>query len=440
MNDKVNTLKEISYGKLTAFFIPLGVSASLTSVTHVIINGTLSRGEHAAFIIACYAVAMSIFGILERPMIVFRQTSSTLVADKPSFKLVGKFFLYVLAALMIVSAVIAFSPLGDWLYLNIFGATKQMVPAIAYTFQALLLVIVLSGIRGLYQGIIIIQHATNWLTIGVITRLIAMFVTAYLFTYFDYITSVSGALIFLVGMLVECIVSVYKGSHILNHEMAVEKPAELTKREVSSFYFPMMYYFLLQTLLIPVIYILLAKASDIEMSIASFALAFSITNLILGFFMYTHQLVLQFYKDHKQKVVRFLIIISIVPTILLCILCYTPVGLSFMQNVMGADLALSTATIGVLKFFIIKTLVFPWVDFLNGFLMLSRQTNKMIFAQLGNIATVVLSLIILLKISPQLNGVNGSIAASLGELVGFVIVCLIVYRMSDARKFKTNKK
>src|SRR5690625_7994846 len=84
----------LSYRQLSAFFIPLGISASLTSITHVIINGTLSRGEDAAFIIACYAVAMAVFGIIEKPMIVFRQASSALVTDKRSFKLLGIFFIY----------------------------------------------------------------------------------------------------------------------------------------------------------------------------------------------------------------------------------------------------------------------------------------------------------------------------------------------------------
>ena len=159
-----------------------------------------------------------------------------------------------------------------------------------------------------------------------------------------------------------------------------------------------MYYFLLQTILTPVIYILLAKSNDIEMSIASFALAFSITNLILGFFMYTHQLVLQFYAENKQKVIKFVIFASIIPTLLLCLLCYTPLGMTFMQGVMGADEALSLATITVLKFFIIKTLVFPWVDFLNGFLMLNRQTNKMLLAQIGNLIVVIISLLIFIQL------------------------------------------
>src|SRR5699024_4558549 len=159
----------------------------------------------------------------------------------------------------------------------------------------------------------------------------------------------------------------------------------LLKADVSRFYFPLAYYFLLQSLLVPIIYMLLGKSTNIEMSIASFALALSITTLILSFFMYTHQLVLQFYKDHKQKVITFLIFISIIPTLLLCLLCYTSLGPLFMTKIMGADETLSIATIAVLKFFIVKTLVFPWVDFLSGLLMLSRQTNRMLFAQVGNL-------------------------------------------------------
>jgi progressive ankylosis protein len=432
----VQSKSQISYIQLSSFFIPLGVSASLTSITHVIINGTLSRGEHAAFIIACYAIAMSLFSILERPMIVFRQTSSALVTDKKSFKLVGVFFIYILVATMLISVIIAFSPLGHWIYTTIFGATPNMVDAISLAFKVIILVVVFSGIRGLYQGIIITQLATNWLTIGVIARLIAMFITAYLMVKYDFITSVSGAIIFLVGMFIECLVSVYKGDSLLRKGLKPVDSPPLIKADISKFYFPLMYYFLMQTILIPVIYILLAKSSDIEMSIASFALAFSITNLILGFFMYTHQLVLQFYAENKQKVVKFVIVASIIPTLLLCLLCYTPLGLAFMQGVMGADETLSLATITVLKFFIVKTLVFPWVDFLNGFLMLRRQTKKMLFAQSANLIVVIITMLFLIQLSPQLDGVNGAIAASLGELAGLVIVSIIIYRMSDHFKKK----
>lgn len=154
--------------------------------------------------------------------------------------------------------------------------------------------------------------------------------------------------------------------------------------------------------------------------------------------MYTHQLVIQFYgKKDNKKVIRFVIIISIIPTLLLAILCYTSVGMIFMQVIMGADEALAVATIAVLKFFIMKTLIFPWVDFLNGFLMLKRQTNKMLLAQGGNLIIVIITLLITVRLWPHLDGVNGSIAASLGELTGFIIIGFIVYKM---RRYFTNKQ
>ncbi|PAV31114.1 hypothetical protein CIL05_00190 [Virgibacillus profundi] len=430
----------LTYKKLTAFFIPLGVAASLTSVTHVIINGTLSRGENGAFIVACFAVAMSVFGIIERPMIVFRQASSALVSGQKSFKLLKNFFIYILIIVLGISLILGYTPIGNWVYTNLFNATDDMVTAISYTFRVITFVIIFSGIRGIYQGVIINQLETKWLTIGVVARLVAMFIISYLLVTFDLITSAAGGAIFLVGMIVECLVSVYKGRLLIKDSKVETGHGQLKKADISRFYFPLVAYFLMQTILIPVIYILLAKSADIELSIASFALAFSITQMILGFFMYTHQLLLQFHGQNTRKVVKFVIMISIIPSLLLCVLCYTPIGMVFMTSIMGAEDSLSIATIAVLKFFIIKTLVFPWVDFLNGFLMLKRQTNKMLFAQIGNLIVVIITLLGLVHFYPALNGVNGSIAASLGELAGIVIVSIIVYRMSDMYKKKRYKR
>lgn len=429
----MHSTNQLTYKKLSAFFIPLGISASFTSFTHVIINGALSRGENATFILASFAVAMSLFGIIERPMVVFRQTSSALVTDQKSFKLLRSFFSYVLLFFMFISVLISYTPLGSWMYVHIFNASGDMVNAISSTFKILSLVIVFSGIRTLYQGVVINQLATNWLTIGVVVRLIAMLVTSYLFVVLGFITSMSGAIIFLIGMIVECSVSVFKGNSLLKGIGNKDNRYRLLKVDISKFYFPLMFYHLIQTVLIPVIYILLARSNDLEMSIASYALSNSIVLLILGFFMYTHQLVLQFYEKNRRKVIKFLIIISVIPTLLLSIICYTPLGMVFMQDIMGADESLAIATIAVLKFFIIKTLVFPWVDFLNGFLMLRRQTNKMLISQTGNLIIVIISLLFLVPLFPHLDGVNGSLAASLGELAGLVIISTIIYRMNKSK-------
>jgi progressive ankylosis protein len=435
-----STNNQLTYKQLSAFFIPLGFSASLTSITHVIINGTLTRAENAAFIIACYAVAFSLFGIVERPIIVFRQTSSALVKDKQSFKLLNVFLMYVMGFVMLFCSVLAFSPIGEWMYIHFFNADQDMVRTISQTFQVIILVLIFSGIRGIYQGIIINHLETKWLTIGVIIRLIAMFLIAYILVTLDYVTSVGGAIIFLAGMIIECVVSVWKGHFIMkDYPNTVESSSPLKKKEIFHFYTPLVFYFLIQTMLIPIVYVFLANSDDIQMGIASFALAHSITNMVLSFFMYTHQIVLQFYERNKKKVIHFTFLISLIPTIVLTFMCYTPIGNWFMETVMGADAVLAATTLSVLKFFLLKTLVYPIVDFLNGFLMLQRQTNRMLLSQFMNLIIVLITLSILVYLVPQWNGINGAIAASIGEVAGLVVVFSIVYKMSH-KKVKGKKE
>jgi progressive ankylosis protein len=435
--DSVNS--QVSYKQLSAFFIPLGFSASLTSITHVIINGTLTRAEDAAFIIACYAVAFALFGIVERPIIVFRQTSSALVKDKQSFKLLNIVLIYVVGIVFLFSSLLAYSSIGDWMYVHFFNADENMVHTISQTFKVITLVLIFSGIRGIYQGIIINHLQTKWLTIGVVIRLIGMFVIAYLLVKTDYVTSMGGAFIFLVGMIIECIISVWKGHFIVKDYPDAKDSTKLRKSEIFKFYTPLVFYFLIQTMMIPIIYVFLAQSDNIQMGIASFALAFSITNMVLSFFMYTHQIVLQFYKENKKRVINFTLFISVIPSVLLSVLCFSSAGTWFMETVMGADPVLAATTLGVLKFFILKTLVYPIVDFLNGFLMLERQTNRMVLSQVINLLAVLITLSILVLYVPHWNGMNGAIAASIGEVAGLVVVFSIVYKMNQRRISKTKK-
>ncbi|MFJ7363901.1 multi antimicrobial extrusion protein MatE [Peribacillus frigoritolerans] len=431
---------QVSYKQLSAFFIPLGFSASLTSITHLIINGTLTRTEDAAFIIACYAVAFSLFQIVERPIIVFRQTSSALVNDKQSFKLLAVFFMYVIGIVLLFCSILAFSRVGDWMYVHLFNADENMVRTISQTFKIIILVLIFSGIRGIYQGIIINHLETKWITIGVVVRLITMFVISFLLIMADYVTSVGGAVIFLAGMIIECLISVWRGHFLIKEYPNTTKSSNLRKSDIFHFYTPLVFYFIFQTMMIPIVYVFLAKSDNIQMGIASFSLALSITNMTLSFFMYTHQIVLQFYQKNKKKVINFTLLISLTPSILLTVLCFSPLGSWFMKVVMGADPVLAATTIGVLKFFILKTLVFPIVDFLNGFLMLQRKTKRMVLSQVINLITVIISLAIFLYFFPGWNGINGAIAASLGEIAGLAVVWSIVYKMGNKNIKQKNRK
>lgn len=422
----------MTYTQLSAFFIPLALSSSLTSFTHIIINATLSRGEQAAFVIACYAVAFSLFGIIERPIISLRQTSSALVTNPSSFKTITLLFLQVTGLIVLISVVISYTKIGDWIFINFFNASEDMVYMISQTFKVITFVVIFSGIRGIYQGVIINQHETGWITIGVVTRLMAMLLVAFGFVQWNIVTSMVDAIIFLVGMMIECFISVWRGQRILNKQKHMTEPS-IGRKKMLKFYTPLVFYFVIQTLLIPIVYAFLGKSNNMEIGIASFALAYSICQLVLSFFMFTHQIVLQFYHHHRQKVLRYMMMISIVPALCLGVLCWTPLGPKFMMTVMGADLHLSQMTIIVLTYFLLRALLFPWVDFFNGYLMLKNQTKRMLIGQLANLFTVTIILTMLVSFFPDWNGINGAIAISIGEVIGLGVVLLNVFQVSQGR-------
>ncbi|MCM3728053.1 multi antimicrobial extrusion protein MatE [Neobacillus cucumis] len=427
-----DSVRDYGFAKILLFFIPLALSASLTSVSHVIINGTLSRAEHAEIIIANYAIALSLFSVLERPAIVFRQTTSALAKGNTAFFNIAAFFVKISFFVSALCALIGFTRIGDWVFIYGFNADADSLTSLKVTFLVLAVVILFSGLRGLYQGVIINQLETKWVTLGVIIRLVVMFVLALCFNHLRIAnTSVAGAVIFLAGMAIECLVSVWRGQTIVRGNSKSGKP--LKQKEISAFYFPLVFYMSFQTILIPIIYSFLGMIQDVHLGIASFALAFSITNLVLSFFMYTHQVVLQFYKHNKPAVIKCVIVFSIVPSLFLGALCFTPAGPWFMRNVMGADVTLAAESLAVLKFFLIKTAIFPWVDYFGGILMLQKSTKSLLKPQICNMAAVVLVIIPLVYLHPELNGRAGAIAASFGEIIGLMAVFLVV---SQRQKYK----
>ncbi|WP_235848357.1 multi antimicrobial extrusion protein MatE [Litchfieldia alkalitelluris] len=418
--------EELKTRTLLLFFIPLGISASLVTFSHLIINSTLARAENSELIIASYAIALSLFAITERLAVILRQTCSTLVRDKNSFNIMVKFSIYIIGALLLVSLAIAYTPMGDFIFLTVFGVKESMVAGIKEIYKVLIYVTIFSGLRCLCHGIIIFNRQTKWLTIGMIIRLAGMYSLSIYFIATGNITAITGAYIFLTGMVIECVISMLEARKLVKKmpEQSEEKIG--SKRQIFRFYNPLMLSSFVTVLIGPAINVFLGKTEDIELAIASYAIAFGVTQLFLSFFSYIHQIVINFYDDHEEKVKQFSLITSFIPVILLGIFSYTEIGRLFLHEVMGVNGRLLDASLQVLKMFMIMCLVFPFVDFLNGILMLHRQTKVTIISQSTNLVITLIVLGIGVHFVTSWNGVIGALAQSLGLLAEFIVVSLIV--------------
>ncbi|GAA0373059.1 multi antimicrobial extrusion protein MatE [Bacillus horti] len=438
MKELLEQKEQLRTRTLLLFFIPLGFSASLVTLSHVIINSTLARSEQAEFVIACYAIAMSIFVFTEKSAVLLRQTCSALIKDQKSFHNMFRVTVYVILLLFLVAMTIAYTPLGNWIYLTLFGAGREMVEEIQNTYRILLFVTIFSALRCLYHGIIISNRKTKWLTIGMVIRLLIMYALSLYFLSTGQIDGRTGAIIFLVGMIVECAISAWEGRRLIK-ELPSERPNQpvATQRNIMIFYYPLVLSTLFTVLIGPSINAFLGNLSDMELAIASYALALSFTQLVLSFFSYTHQIVLNFYRQNARKVMQFSFALGLVPFLLLALLCYTPIGAWGLEHILGLNERLLEATLQCMKVFMIMALVFPYLDFCNGLLMLKGQTRFMIASQATNLTGTILVLIIGVSYLSGWSGSIGALAQSIGFLVELLVILVFFYKNRAALKRKS---
>ncbi|PMC39099.1 multi antimicrobial extrusion protein MatE [Bacillus sp. UMB0899] len=431
----------LSTKKILMFFVPLGLSASLVTFSHMIINGTLTRGNDAEIIIASYVVAMSLFGITERLGVLLRNACSALVRDKVSFRAMSIVSAYVVVSLMLAAASVAFTPVGKWIFSTLFGADQSMISEIISVYQVLIFVTFFSAIRCLFQGVIILNRQTKWLTIGMAIRLIVMYLLSLYFIQTGNIDARTGAIIFLSGMVVESLISFLEG-RVLVKKMVDKDPTHSirTKKQIFQFYHPLILSSLIIVMVGPVINAFLGKTNEIELAIASYAIALSIAQLFLSFFTYIHQIVLTFHKDHPQKVQQFTVMIGFIPTIILAVFCITPIGAFVIKHLLGASDRLVAASLESLYVFMLMTLAFPFIDYCNGLLMVKKKTKVMVYSQSTNLIFTFIILVVTSAIFPHWNGKIGALAQSVGMVSELCILAFILYSGGKKNQLRHTEK
>lgn len=441
MSTETGSTSKVSYQRLLSFFIPLCISASLVTISHVIINSTLARSTDPVVVIASYSVAMSLFGIFERCAVILRQTCATLVRDKVSYRLVSNLAIILLSAIFVISLILSYSPLGALFFEKILGVKDEMLKPTLAAYRVLMFVTIFSGLRCLYHGVIITNLRTKWLTIGMVIRLGVMALLSYILLLNGFVTAgYIGAVIFLVGMVVEALVSMVEGRQLIKKlpEKLEDHPI-VEKSQVAKFYLPLLAASLIAVSISPGTNAVLGSSGKAQIAIASYAIALSILQLLVSTTSYTHQVVINFFEKDSKRVTKFTTAISLLPTVLLLIIVFTPFGNQLFATVMGVSGELFEQSILALKFFIVYTLCFPWLDFFNGILMIRRQTKVLSFSQAGNVTVTFISLFTLLHLMPNGGGMIGSLSQSLGLFVEAIIALFFVKAPSMTR-FKWKRR
>lgn len=170
MKDGRLTQKDIAL-----FFFPLLLNVQLMSVSHSIINAGLARLDDAVVILAGFSVAMVLHLFVASPS--YQNHTITIAMVRGRKSLIGMTLFVVLIAtwVSILLALLAFSPIGVFVLDRLLGVAPDVAQGARDTLALLVFLPFVTGLRGLFQGLVIRARKTSLVSFATAIRIIMLF-------------------------------------------------------------------------------------------------------------------------------------------------------------------------------------------------------------------------------------------------------------------------
>ncbi len=401
-----------SLPELLRFFAPLAVTWMLMMFTHTIISAGLARTSNPTIATAAYAIALSFGDIFEAPLVMIRQTGIAFITGRESFQTVRQVTLVTIAVFMVIVSAIAYiPPLTRFTFQNILGVTDDLYTAAVLGFRVTMFFPLVSGLRSLYQSVILVNRRTIYISLGVIVRVIFVALVVYGLVRTGLVPGVLVGAIAIVGaVLAEAIPAYHFGSRLLQPDTGTP----IAKQTVWRFYLPLIASSLFVTMGKPFINAGLTRMPQATVSLAAFSVASSLAGILISPSHNIHQLTMVFGRSRQNLplVRKFAISFSLLTTGLLLLVSFSPLGtwiLTGLINIPQEMLAPTQLALSVLTCF---PLLIGWLEYNTGILLLNQATGIISLGKTLNLLGTIAFVLLLASRLP------GPIAAPLAQVVG----------------------
>lgn len=407
---------------LVRFFVPLCLTYTVMMFTHLVMNAGLARTPFPELAIAAFSVGLNVVHLFESPALVMRPASIAMARGEREFRVVARVAYIVLGSVTILMAGIAFSPLGRSLFRDVLGVSGPLLEPALAVLKWGVLIPVLSGLRQLYQGVIIYRRETGVLTVAIGLRLVVMLGVISLLLVTGWLQgALIGIVAFMAGVCTEMGTAIWwvrrrrrawrkqdwaagrlqrpgspapvpdEGEHATAARRGVRARQALRAAEVVSFVLPFLIAGLAEMLYKPSLNAGLARARDAETAIAAFAVAWTVAYLVLNSVRNLHQVVMVFddQPGGAELTERFCRWTGVVGAALIVILAVSPLGSWFMRVALGIPAALSASVLPVVLIFSLQSLLIGWEQVHTGRFLRRRDTKAVFYGRTINLAFLI---------------------------------------------------
>lgn len=343
----------LCYRTIALFFFPLLLNIQLMSISHTIINGALARLENFVTALAGMSVALVIHLFVASPSYQNHTITLTMVRGRRSLRSVLIFIALVASYVSLMLGLIAFTSLGDLVLIDLLGAPVEIAESARKALQLLIFLPFFTGLRGLFQGLVIqakrpvlISFATG-LRVGALFGFLALgnqwFAGAQL-----------GAFALVCCIVIETLLMALFAWRV--HLPLINSPAEKSTRDILRYAFPLAYSSCLQQTIPLLINSILGRLSDAPMALAAFGVIRGFLFLLAGPMRNLQQVYLTLVDSLSDYLLlrRFAVIVS-VGLGLLILLVAGPAA----QPVLGQLLGVESELLDYLRWPLASCALFP---------------------------------------------------------------------------------
>jgi Na+-driven multidrug efflux pump len=428
-----NDNNNIEYLELLKFYIPLVIMSMLIMASHNVINIALAKTAAPALALAAYSVGRSLSRMIESPMYALTRLTPPISNNKLSIESLMKVVKQVTVGVLVIMAIIAFTPLGEYIFINIMGVEQDLFADTLLVFRFLMLMPIITAIRIPHQGFIVLKKKTTYLTLGTTLRIIGIVVSAWFLTSVVELNSgVIGAIILVIGMGIEAIVAFIKGRDWPQAVPKSHKDEDLNYgiKDIWKFFIPLVIARIVFSFINPSINGTLARATRPEIAISGYFVARSLAWVLIAVGFRIHQMVVVYANNQQNfyKIRKLVLSIALLMSILIAILAFSPAGLWVLHNIIGVEDEIAQPALSALAFFVLVPPIYFTSELYQGTLLKLKKSKSVTICRSINVGSMFVSLLILTALFPEMGSAIGSASVAIGYGVE-AIAAFVQYRL-----------
>tara|TARA_Y100000588_G_scaffold70572_1_gene72398 strand:- start:1454 stop:2758 length:1305 start_codon:yes stop_codon:yes gene_type:complete len=401
-------------------WLPLAASWLLMGAEIPMVCATLSHLADPVVHIGAYGMVFGIALVIESPVIMLLTASTALSRDWNSYHKLWRLMMWLSAALTALHALVAFTPLYDWIVVEIISAPDSLIEPGRVGLQIMTPWTWAIAHRRFHQGVLIRfghAHAVGW---GTGVRLLA---DAAVLGAGLLLNRHAGILVaattVATGVIVEALYIRWKVHHILRGPLREAEGPALTMRRVLLFYLPIAFAPTIGLLSLPIVNGGLSRLPLPELTLAAWPAVNSLIFILRsGGIAFTEVVVALLDRPgSQQQLLRFTTGLSLVLSIPLVLLCATPLIDQWLTRVLGLEPKLVRLGATSLWFAAIHPAITTWGCYFEGKLIHAGRSRAVTEAVILYTLTL-LAFLSLIVSNQSMPGLNAAVCAmSIGGLL-----------------------